>query len=188
MSLTPDHRVNSFIQRILQLEKGYVDNPDDSGGETNWGITEAVARENGFIAPMWSMTQTQARDIYAQVYWYKPKLELLLEVSSDVAWEVFDAGVNCGTGTAIKFLQQTLNVFNLKGKLYEDLKVDGVLGGQTALALKFYFTHRKSFAEPVLLKALNCLQGSYYIRLAEAREKDETFVFGWINKRVELPN
>jgi len=38
----------------------------------------------------------------------------------------------------------------------------------------------------VLCRALNCLQGAYYIELAERREKDERFVYGWLKNRVVL--
>ena len=70
--------------------------------------------------------------------------------------------------------------------IYIDIKVDGIFGSKTLKALQLYFAHRKALAEPVLLKALNCLQGAYYLELAESRETDETFVFGWINKRIAL--
>jgi hypothetical protein len=38
----------------------------------------------------------------------------------------------------------------------------------------------------VMLKTLNCLQGARYIELAEHRQKNEEFVFGWIRARVGL--
>ena len=41
--------------------------------------------------------------------------------------------------------------------------------------------------EQVLVKALNCLQGERYIKLAEKRQKNESFVFGWLGTRIELP-
>jgi Putative secretion activating protein len=81
------------------------------------------------------------------------------------------------------FLQRALNVLNSKGKLYPDLEVDGAIGLVTVSALRGYLTERD---EDTLVKALNCLQGAYYVNLAERREKDETFVYGWFKNRVKL--
>ena len=178
LSPASDPRVQAYIAQIVKLEAGYVDNPHDKGGPTNWGITEKVARAHGYTGRMKDLPQSKAREIYLQTYWYGPRIAELASVSPDVAWEVFEAGVNLGTGTGIKFLQRALNAFNKMQTIYLDLKVDGVFGSKTLKAL----------AEPVLLKALNCLQGAYYLELAESRETDETFVFGWINKRIALIN
>tara|TARA_X000001388_G_scaffold52616_7_gene38395 strand:+ start:5061 stop:5645 length:585 start_codon:yes stop_codon:yes gene_type:complete len=183
-----DPRVQAFIFRLVKLEAGYVDNPHDKGGRTKWGITERVAREHGYKGKMRDLPQTIAREIYLQTYWIKPRIADISIISPDIAWEVFEAGVNLGSGTGIKFLQRALNAFNKMGSVYEDLKVDGVCGSKTLNALQSYFEFRKEKAECVLLKALNCLQGSYYIELAEARETDENFVFGWIHKRISLRN
>jgi lysozyme family protein len=183
-----DPRVQAYVAKIVKLEAGYVDNPYDKGGPTKWGITEKVARAQGYKGNMKDLPQSKAREIYLQNYWYQPRISELAAVAPEVAWEVFEAGVNLGTGTGIKFLQRALNAFNKLQTLYLDLKVDGVLGSKTLQALKLYFEFRKGLAEPVLLKALNCLQGSYYLELAESRETDETFVFGWINKRIALRN
>lgn len=188
LSPASDPRVQAYIAQIVKLEAGYVDNPHDKGGPTNWGITEKVARAHGYTGRMKDLPQSKAREIYLQTYWYGPRIAELASVSPDVAWEVFEAGVNLGTGTGIKFLQRALNAFNKMQTIYLDLKVDGVFGSKTLQALKLYFAFRKALAEPVLLKALNCLQGSYYLELAESRETDETFVFGWINKRIALIN
>jgi len=82
-----------------------------------------------------------------------------------------------------KFLQRALNVLNNTGSLYRDLKVDGAIGSATVSALRGYLDGRD---EGTLVKALNCLQGAFYITLAERREKDERFVYGWFKNRVTL--
>lgn len=181
-------KVREFITRVVNLEQGYVNHPHDKGGPTNFGITQAVARAHGYKGDIADLKREEAFDIYAKSYWTKPKLAKVAEISEAVAWEVFDTGVNCGTGTGIKFLQQCLTAFNGSGTLYPDLVCDGVIGKKTLNALETYFTVRKGPVEDVLLKALNCLQGAYYLQLAELREHNETFVFGWINKRIELRN
>lgn len=179
-------KITQFINKTIAKEGGYVDHPDDKGGATKYGITEAVAKEWGFHGPMSELTEEIAHSIYFHSYWIKPRFYDLNEHSELIAWEVFDTGVLCGTGTGIRFLQQALSAFNQSGTLYPDLSDDGVLGSKTLSALEAYLDHRGPTGEVVLLKALNCLQGAYFIKLAELREQNESFVYGWINHRVEL--
>ncbi len=103
----------------------------------------------------------------------------LVELSEIVAAEVIDTAVNMGTGRAGRFLQRALNVLSPG----EALKMDGQVGPATVGALRVYLRRRD---EQTLVKALNCLQGAFYIELAERREKDERFVYGWLKHRVGL--
>lgn len=171
------------INRIIYVEGGYVDDPNDSGGETNFGITVAVARDSGYIGAMRDLPRQVAFNIYAAKYWDAVKADDLAELSERVAEEVVDTGINCGPGRAGRFLQRALNVFNKRAKLYLDLTVDGNIGPATIGALRGYLATRE---EDTLVKALNCLQGAKYIELAERRETDERFVYGWLKNRVEL--
>jgi lysozyme family protein len=177
---------DKLVEGLIAIEGGYVNDPSDSGGETIWGVTKAVARENGYAGPMKAMTREQAKAIYRAKFWAKPGLYLIAPLGHRIAEELLDTGVNAGTGTAGMFLQRTLNVLNRGGVDYPDLKVDGAIGPTTAKALEAYLKRNGSKAEERLLKALNCLQGAYYVELAERREKDERFVNGWLDNRVSL--
>ena len=172
-----------IINEIIRVEGGYVNDPKDSGGETNFGITVAVARDHGYNGPMRVMPREVAFDIYSAKYWDAVKGDQLVELSEAVAEEAVDTSVNMGPGRAGKFLQRALNVLNSEAKLYADLTVDGAIGPATLSALAAYLDQRN---ELVLSRALNCLQGSFYIELAERREKDERFVYGWLKNRVVL--
>jgi len=132
---------------------------------------------------MRDMPRSVAFDIYSVKYWDAVKGDDLVSLSKSVAEEVVDTGVNMGTSRAGKFLQRSLNVFNKRGSLYKDLTVDGRIGNATMASLRAYLDVRD---EETLVKALNCLQGSYYITLAERREKDERFVYGWFKNRVSF--
>lgn len=178
------HIVNlktTIINEIIETEGGYVDDPDDSGGATKYGITEPVARAFGYTGSMADLPRDLAFEIYARKYWAPLFGDALERMSEAVAREVVDMGVNTGTARATVFLQRALNVFNDRQRLYADLKVDGYLGPVTLRALGEYLAHR---SEGVLVRALNCLQGAKYIELAERREKDERFVYGWLKNRV----
>lgn len=179
--------VEQFIEALLQREGGYVNDPNDLGGETNWGITLEVARNYGYLGAMSAMPRSVATSIYREIYWYAPKFDQVFDISSRVAEELFDTGVNMGVGIAGQFLQRSLNALNDQGKHYADLVVDGQIGPGTLKALRSYFKIRPYHGESVLLKALNCLQGARYIELCEKREKNEAFLFGWLDDRVGLP-
>lgn len=173
------HFKDKIINEIIRVEGGYVNDPRDSGGETNFGITVAVARANGYNGDMRDMPRSVAFDIYSAKYWDAVRGDDLVELSEAVAEEVVDTSVNMGPGRAGKFLQRALNVLTDAG-----LKVDGAIGPATLGALRKYMGKRDD--EETLCKALNCLQGSYYIDLAERREKDRAFIYGWLKNRVKL--
>ena len=58
------------------------------------------------------------------------------------------------------------------------------IGSRTLAALKTYIYIRKEVGCTVLHRALNALQGAFYISLVERRQKDERFVYGWFANRV----
>lgn len=101
--------MNNFDRAFIELlghEGGYSNNPSDPGGETNWGITIAVARENGYPGPMRNMDQSVAKAIYARKYWH-PAFDNL---PYEIAFQVFDAAVNSGVGQAVRWLQRAAGV------------------------------------------------------------------------------
>ena len=172
-----------IIDQIIFTEGGYVNDPDDSGGKTKYGITEEVARKYGYTGAMLYLPREIAFDIYTDRYWHKLKADSLQHLSEGITEEVVDTGVNMGTHKAAILLQTCLNVFNNKEQYYKDLKVDGHIGSATIGALSLYLSIRD---EEVLLKALNCLQGAFYIELANTHKKNESFVYGWLKQRVRL--
>ena len=172
------------INDIIKREAGYVNDPLDSGGETNFGITKYVARRYGYTGPMKSMSRDTAFNIYSKRYWDKLNLDAVNQLSFRIAEEMADTAVNMGTSRSAEFLQRSLNVLNLSSRIFPDLHVDGAIGANTLKALSKYLNHRGQRGEVVLDRMLNSLQGSFYIQLAERRAKDERFVFGWFLNRV----
>jgi lysozyme family protein len=177
---------DTLIQPLLDREGGYSNDPDDSGGETNWGVTVAVARAFGYVGEMRDMKRDQAKAIYRARYWDSMLLDRVEALAPQVAEELFDTGVNLGVERAGEFLQRALNVLNRNGRMYHDTKVDGRIGQMTLAALREYVEQRGNEGVVVLLRALNALQGSFYIELTESREKDEKYVFGWLLNRVAI--
>jgi lysozyme family protein len=177
-------KVDAYIEALLSREGGYVDHPADRGGPTNWGITEQVARAFGFHGRVQDLPRAVAKAIYIERYWQQPRFDLVNEHSAAVAEELLDTGVNMGPAVAARFLQRSLNVLNLEAKTYPDITVDGAIGRMTIAALRAYLAHRGKDGHVVLLRALNCQQGTRYIELAEARPSQEAFVHGWLLHRV----
>lgn len=174
---------DEVINGIIAVEGGFVDDPDDSGGATKYGITEAVARRYGYTGSMRDLPRMLAYQIYSDQYWHSVNADQLQAMFKPLCNEVVDTAVNVGVIRAGKFLQRALNVLNDNQSLYGDVAVDGHIGPATLKALRYYLDHREG---ETLVKALNCLQGSFYIELAERREKDQRFVYGWLNHRVKL--
>jgi lysozyme family protein len=175
-----------IFNAILGKEGGYVNNPDDRGGATRWGITEQVARAHGYVGNMRSLPRETALAILIADYWTGPRFDLIATASPSIAAEICDTGVNMGPSVPSKWLQRWLNAFNQQGKLYPDLIADGQIGARTVNALKAFLSARGAEGESVLLKSLNCSQGARYLELAEQRAANESFVYGWVKERVAL--
>lgn len=105
------------LQHVLKHEGGYIDHPDDPGGETNFGITVAVARENGYLGDMRTIPMSVVESIYKRKYWDKVRAD---EMPESVRFALFDYAVNSGPGAAIRALQRVLGVSD-----------DGVIGPMT---------------------------------------------------------
>jgi len=174
------------INGIIAVEGGYVNDPNDSGGETNYGITKAVARKFGYEGDMKNLIREMAYHIYSVRYWDALSLDDIERIAPKIAEEMADTGVNMGVGRAATFLQVALNAFNNKGAYYADIMEDGDIGPGTMRALKSFVAKRGEKGQEVLRDALNCQQGAFYIDLTRRRQKDEAFVYGWFLHRINF--
>jgi len=173
--------VDEMIGEILKREGGYVYHPDDAGGATKYGITERTARRNGWSGEMRDLPEAKAREIYRDEYLRAQGLDLVAEVSQRIAAELLDTGVNMGPRTAIMFLERALGALSAG-----PIERGGKGGERTLAALAGFLAKRGKEGERVLLVALNCLQGERYIELAEKREQNRIFLYGWLARRVEI--
>ncbi|HAV5510577.1 TPA: hypothetical protein MW699_003241 [Acinetobacter baumannii] len=179
--------IEQYLDELIKREGGYVNNPADRGGATKYGITQAVARENGYKGNMKDLPLDVAKAIYRKNYWTLPRFDQVNTISSAVAEELLDTGVNCGINFAKPLLQRALNLLNNQGKAgYADLKVDGVYGSNTLGALKTYLAKRGKEGEKVLVRVLNIMQGQRYIEICERNPSQEQFFYGWIANRVVI--
>jgi lysozyme family protein len=138
----------NFIQAFnitMGNEGGYVNNPNDPGGETYAGIAhnfwpnwqgwtyihtiKAQSTENLDAAlKANSNLQAEVQSFYKVNFWDVISLDYIN--SQQIANQLFDTAVNMGVGMATRFLQQGVN--NLKPNT---LTVDGVVGAHTIAAV-----------------------------------------------------
>lgn len=179
-------KISDIINGVIRREGGYVNNPDDRGGPTKYGITEVKARAWGYSGDMRDLPRDLAYRIYEHDYYLGPNFNLINSHSEIIAEELVDSAVNLGDHWPARWLQEWLNVFNRRGTDYPDISVDGRCGPATAGALEGFLAVRGDEGERVLLRALNCSQGERYKDLTLARERNETFTYGWVRERVGL--
>lgn len=178
--------IDSMIETTIGKEGGYSNHPSDTGGPTRWGITERVARANGYSGDMRTLPRETAVAIYRSEYAIKPGFAAVAAINSAIGEEMFDTGVNMGVAWPPLFLQAALNGLNGQGKLYPDIVEDGDIGPTTLRTLSAYLAKRGAEGARVMLAALNVQQGARYLALATKRQKNEDFLYGWLKNRVSL--
>lgn len=91
------------FDRLIGHEGGYVNNPADPGGETNWGISKRSYTDVDIKA----LTRDGAKAIYAKDFWQRVKADSLPD---GVAFQLFDFAVNSGIETSVRYLQRAVGV------------------------------------------------------------------------------
>ena len=186
---------DSAWAKLKGIEGDHSDDPNDSGGATRWGVTEAMARKHGYQGDMRQLPADLAREICKAEFWDVLRCDDVGDLSASIAYELLDTGYNMGPTWPGKFLQTALNAFNrsdLPEPEWPELKVDGAIGDRTIAALDIFLGLDwpaggvpAEAPETIMMRALNAQQGVRYLRLAAARHKDEKFVRGWFLNRVE---
>lgn len=179
--------MSGFDEAYEQLdakEGGYVNDPRDSGGETNHGLTARVARANGYMGRMQDMTREEAKPIFRSQYWDQLRLDEVDRVSSALAAKMFPTGVLCGTARVAKWLQRTLNVLNRNETDFADIEADGAMGPMTIAALRAFMALRGADGQIVLLRGIKGFQAVHLVETAERRPKDERYEYGWLSRRI----
>tara|TARA_B100001113_G_C20942091_1_gene549212 strand:- start:255 stop:737 length:483 start_codon:yes stop_codon:yes gene_type:complete len=153
-----------IIVKVLHHEGGYVNDPKDPGGETNFGI----AKRSHPDVDIKNLTEDKAKSIYKEHYWDKNKVE---ELPEELRHIYFDMCVNQGKSRAVKILQRAANA---KGA---ELKVDGGLGPITLRAIL------KSNVE---LQRVRAYRVKYYADLVTRKPDLEKFYYGWYKRALEV--
>lgn len=167
------------MKYLASLEGGYVNDPDDKGGATKYGISMNFYKQNidryADESDIQALTREDAENIYREWFWYPSGVEAL--DSKDLANRVFALVVNAGIKPAVRVLQKAINQSGYK------LDVDGVLGPKTSNAAN-------SIDERQLLPDFRLAALGFYLELLGLeigrvrRTQFDKFADGWIRRAL----
>lgn len=180
--------VGDLARQIIAREGGFVNDPDDPGGATKYGVTVHTMRRLGLdldgdgkidAADVRRLTRADAERIFIEHYYNRPGIDRLPQV---LRVSVFDMYVNAG-GNAVKILQRLLN------QMGQEVAVDGVIGPQTEAG-----AHLAARAAPDhIADAYAIERRNYYLRLADGRPASRKYARtraggkgGWIVRAEEF--
>ena len=180
MPISPDN----IILFVLSHEGGLVNDNDDPGGITNFGISLRFLQSIGLdlnhdnatnYFDIKNITQQDAINIYKKEFWDKFPYGSI-ENEALVA-KVFDAAINIGPKNAIILLQKTINAYFPENKL----ATDGILGQQT-IAMTNRYLKENHYSGCSFINIFECKLIDYYITLAEKNKSLAKFVRGWTRR------
>lgn len=180
--------VRQIAEEIVAREGGYVNDPDDPGGATNYGVTIHTMRRLGLdltgdgvvsISDVRALSRAQAVDIFVTHYFQRPRIA---EMPGALQPSLFDMYVNAGSN-AVKILQRMLRDMGYA------VAVDGAIGPQTLEAAR-------DAAAPdamALRDAYGVARRNYYFRIADGRAASRKYARtrkggkgGWILRAEEF--
>ena len=180
--------VEEVAAQIVAREGGYVNDPDDPGGATNYGVTIGTMKSLGLdlnkdgrvdANDVKMLTRAQAQQIFVEHYFRRPRLA---ELPPAVQASVFDMYVNAGAN-AVKILQC------LVARMGFVASADGVIGLRTLAA-----AHDAAAAAPDhFADAYGIARRNYYYSLADQRPASRKYARskaggkgGWITRAEEF--
>jgi lysozyme family protein len=170
--------IEQMIDDVIRREGGYVDHPQDRGGPTNFGITQAtLSRHLGRPASaedVRRLDRARAAAIYRRDYYEAPRIDAL---PARIQPFVLDAAVNHGPAWAIRFVQQVCNAAG-----FGPLAVDGACGPLTRRAA----AEAERVMGDWLLAALVEERRDFYRALVERDPSQRVFLNGWLNRLAEF--
>lgn len=155
---------------VLKWEGGYSNHPNDSGGSTNFGITQKtyemyLVRKKHGMKPVKSISIEEVKEIYKSEFWDRISGDKIK--SPMISFALFDWAVNTGVKRAVRHIQECLNIRN-----------DGVMGPNTLSAI--------NNATPIeLLFKLLDKRVSFYKKISSKNMRG-VFLKGWMNRVEDL--
>lgn len=166
---------NLSVQYVLENEGGFVNDVNDHGGATNFGITQqTLSTFRGrpcSVEDVRGLLKDDAIEIYYR-YFYSP-LGLILVESNSITTAIMDISVNDGIFQGAKLAQKALN------DLFLDVEVDGHLGPSSIDALNRADSYR-------FLTAFEARATQFYYSLVVKYPEDRKFLNGWLKRAERL--
>lgn len=156
-----DKRFDLAFRWALITEGGEVDDADDRGGHTKYGISKKAYPSLNISR----LTKEMAKDLYFRDYWLRSNAD---DMPAPLDIAVFDGAVNHGVRTSVKLLQQVLSV-----------TVDGIAGRQTLGAIAKHDPRD-------LTSSYLSERARYYFRIVAVDPSQAKFLRGWLRRLFNL--
>jgi lysozyme family protein len=172
--MTPDYR--KFVPFVLRWEGGEVNDPDDSGGHTNKGITRATFNQHSrkllgkepTLANFKAMTREDAMK-FIRHFWMKATWNNRIKSQA-----VAEAITSWYWGSGAEGIKQWQRMLRDKfGK--RDIVVDGGVGPQTV-------NYTNAILEKTILVAAIETRAQTFQRIAKNSPAKAKFLKGWLNR------
>lgn len=158
-----------IIDAVLKHEGGFVNDPADRGGATNWGITQATLtawrQRPVTVEDVRALTKGEAKRIYLALYIDRPGFNQIRDPR--VRHLAVDSGVNHGVRRPIQWLQTLVGA-----------KVDGKLGPKTAAAINEDAGR--------LFDRLLAVRIRFYGAIISGNQSQARFAKGWLNRATSF--
>ncbi len=162
-------KIHNIIDEIIRREGGFVNDSDDRGKATNWGIIQDTLscwrREEVTVQDVKDLTRDEASEIYEDMYIRKPNFHKIEDEA--LLGLVVDCGVNSGPLSASKWLQKAAEV-----------EQDGIVGSKTLRAVN---------VDPkIIFKRLVLIRMEFYCRIVQKDPTQAKFLWGWIRRTLDI--
>ena len=161
---------NESLQYVLKKEGGYVNDPNDKGGETYKGVARNIWPQwNGwkFVdAKDWDKADSRIESFYKENFWDKCKLDLVED--NEIATSLFDFAVNAGVKTSIMLAQKAVGVDS-----------DGIIGEKTISAIN-------ECDSSDFLAAFALVKIARYISICKKNPSQKKYFFGWVCRTLDV--
>lgn len=169
----------SAFQKVLKHEGGYVQDPNDPGGETykgvarnifskwdGWVTVDLLKKQPNFPSSLDANVELQERiqDFYRINFWDRIKGDDIL--NDDIAMSIFDFAVNAGVGTSASLAQMVVGA-----------ETDGVIGNQTVEKIN-------AFEADHFLAAFTVAKIARYTAIVKKRPSSQKYFYGWVRRAL----
>ncbi|UNM95503.1 hypothetical protein MMG00_12905 [Ignatzschineria rhizosphaerae] len=152
-------RFQAFTDEVIRIEGGHVNDPDDPGGETNYGIAKRLAEAHGYKGRMIDLTKAEAKEIYRKAFWND---SLASNIMNDAAFNIYLLSIHSGHKQTTLILQRAVGVTD-----------DGVIGANTLNAIS-------NASEALLIEALCYRTLDFYVIISPKTQYK--YIQGWRNR------